>query len=276
LLTEQLMDFQLMVAARERCGDAASIAAFFGRYYGITSAIGTFLLFAISGRVLARLGAPQTLVITPIATIITASVAAIWPGFGTFVALRGTDRVLKSAIWTTATEQVQTPLGATQRSQSRALVRGVLGPLAYGTLAVVLGMLPDGLDMRWVAVGTGAGVTVLGAVILLACAARTFARCKRRSTIASSSSTIRTAPRNTSSIAKPVARSRASSPRAMTIARRSPPSFSPTRAAPRSTRSSRRKPSPIRTPRCASTRSKDCRAPENGSPRSRSARAKTP
>src|SRR5581483_5249816 len=167
LLTEQLMDFQLMVAARERCGDAASIAAFFGRYYGITSAIGTFLLFAISGRVLARLGAPQTLVITPIATIITASVAAIWPGFGTFVALRGTDRVLKSAIWTTATEQVQTPLGATQRSQSRALVRGVLGPLAYGTLAVVLGMLPDGLDMRWVAVGTGAGVTVLGAVILL-------------------------------------------------------------------------------------------------------------
>lgn len=165
LLTEQLMDFQLMIAARERCGDSASIAAFFGRYYGITSAIGTLLLFAASGRVLARLGAPQTLAITPIATIFMATVAIIWPGFGTFVALRGTDRVLKSAIWTTATEQVQTPLGATQRTQSRALVRGVLGPLAYGALAVGLAALPSGLDLRWVAGGTGVGSAILALVI---------------------------------------------------------------------------------------------------------------
>src|SRR5260221_26847 len=75
LLTEQLMDFQLMSAAREQCKDAASIAAFFGRYYGITSAIGTVLLLAASGRVLARLGAPQTLAITPVVAFGMAPIA---------------------------------------------------------------------------------------------------------------------------------------------------------------------------------------------------------
>jgi hypothetical protein len=168
LLTEQLMDFQMMVAVRERAsGDATAIASFFGRYYGITSALGTILLMGASGRMLARFGAPQTLAITPIADFVIATIAAIFPTFGTFVALRGTDRVLKSAIFTTSTEQVQTPLGAMQRSQSRALVRGVLGPLAYGALAVGLGSLPEGTHLRWVAMATGMGSLLLAAVIVL-------------------------------------------------------------------------------------------------------------
>lgn len=167
LLTEQLMDFQLMAAVRDRCGSSAAIASFFGRYYGLTSAVGMLLLLGASGRVLARLGAPQTLAITPIVTAVVAVVAALFPGFSTFVALRSTDRVLKQAVFTTATEQVQTPLGATQRTQSRALVRGVLGPLAYGALALGLTALPEGLDLRWVAGATGAGALLLAAVIVL-------------------------------------------------------------------------------------------------------------
>lgn len=167
LLTEQLMDLQLMTAARERHGDAAGIAAFFGRYYGVTSAIGVLLLLAASGRALSRWGAPQLLAVTPVLTLAIALIASVFPGFLTFVMLRGTDRVLKQAIWSTAQEQVQTPLGATPRAQARALVRGVLGPIAYGLLAVGLAALPSHLDMRWVAGATAVGTAIMSATILL-------------------------------------------------------------------------------------------------------------
>lgn len=167
LLTEQVMDLQLMAVARERCTDASSIASFFGRYYGVTSAIGVVLLLAASGRALSRWGAPQLLVLTPLATLAFALVATAVPGFVTFVALRSTDRVLKQAFWSSAQEQVQTPLGATPRAQARALGRGVIGPIAYGLLALGLTTLPAHLDMRWLTGATAAGTALMTLTIVL-------------------------------------------------------------------------------------------------------------
>jgi CRP/FNR family cyclic AMP-dependent transcriptional regulator len=165
LATEQLMDFELMSAARERCASPGAIAAFYGRYYGITSAIGMILSLGLSGRVLSRFGAPFTLALTPAITFVVATVAAVVPGFATIVALRATDRVLKQSIWTTSMEQVQTPIPPMQRTQSRAVIRGVVGPLAYGALALVLAALPETVDLRWLAGATAAGTLAMAIVI---------------------------------------------------------------------------------------------------------------
>lgn len=167
LLTEQIMDLQLMAVARERCTDATSITAFFGRYYGVTSALGVVLLLAVSGRALSRWGAPQLLVLTPLVTLAIALVATAFPAVATFVALRSTDRVLKQALWSAAQEQVQTPLGATPRAQARALGRGVVSPITYGLLALGLTTLPAHLDMRWLTGATAIGTLLMTLTIML-------------------------------------------------------------------------------------------------------------
>jgi len=163
LVTEQFMDYVLMTAAHERYATEASCAGFFGRYYGVTSAITLAVLLLLSGRVMLALGTSRTLLLTPITTIGVAAVAAIFPSFGTAVALRSVDRVLKQSIWSSASEQTQTPLPPVERVQSRALVRGVLAPAAYAVTAAILAFLPHA-SARSLAAATAVGVLVMAVV----------------------------------------------------------------------------------------------------------------
>jgi HEAT repeat protein len=167
LLTEQLMDFQLMSAARERYADKAEMAGFFGTFYGLTALASLLTLFGLSGRLLARLGAPAVLFITAALTSLIALGGAIAPGFALAVALRGTDRVLKQALWSSGAEQLQTPLPVVRRAQSRALIRGVLAPAAYAASALGLAALPAHLDLRFASLGCFCGTLLLGGVVAL-------------------------------------------------------------------------------------------------------------
>ena len=163
LVTEQFMDYVLMTAAHERYASEASCASFFGRYYGVTSAVTLAFLLLFSSRIMLALGTSRTLLLTPITTIGVAAVAAVAPSFGTAVALRSVDRVLKQSIWSSASEQTQTPIPPVERVQSRALVRGVLAPAAYALTAGVLAFLPH-VSERALAAATAAGVLVMGVV----------------------------------------------------------------------------------------------------------------
>lgn len=151
LLNEQLLDFALMAAAQKAIPDAESLSAFFGRYYAITSAIGLVLLAGASGRALAALGVTRSLLAAPLAILAAALVATVVPGLVAVVALRGVGRVLKQSLWSSATEQLQTPLPSVRRSQARAAVRGVLAPAGYAVGALALAALPPDLDLRWLA-----------------------------------------------------------------------------------------------------------------------------
>ena len=165
LLTEQLMDFQLMSAARERFTDKAEMSGFFGAFYGVTALASLLALFGLSGRVLAQLGAPVALLVVAGTTSVIALAGVIAPGFALAVALRGADRVLKQGLWSSATEQLQTPLPVVRRAQARALIRGVLAPAAYAVSAVGLAALPDHLDLRFASLGCLLGTLALGAVV---------------------------------------------------------------------------------------------------------------
>jgi len=166
LVTEQFMDFLLMTAAHERYASEASCAGFFGRYYGITSAVTLAVLLLFSGRVLLSLGTSRALLLTPLLTLGVAAAAAIAPTFFTALALRAVDRVMKQSIWGSASEQTQTPLPPVERVQSRALVRGVLAPGAYAMTAAALAMLPHGVDSRQLAVATLGGVAIMAVVCM--------------------------------------------------------------------------------------------------------------
>lgn len=151
LLTEQFMDFTLMAVAREELGDAEAISAFYGHYYGVTSAIGMLLLAGVSGRLLSALGATRSLLVTPLAVSVAALVAFLFPSLVSAVAMRGVGRVLKQSIWSSAAEQLQTPLSNVRRSQARSAIRGVLAPLGYACSAVALAFVPESIDTRWLA-----------------------------------------------------------------------------------------------------------------------------
>ncbi len=163
LVTEQFMDYALMTAAHERYATEASCAGFFGRYYGITSAVTLVVLLLASGRVMLALGTSRTLLLTPITTIGVAALAAIAPSFFMAVALRAVDRVLKQSIWGSASEQTQTPLPPVERVQSRALVRGVIAPGAYAVTAAILAFMPR-VSGRSLAIATLTGVVIMAIV----------------------------------------------------------------------------------------------------------------
>ena len=166
LLTEQLMDFLLMSSAYDRFRTADSCAAFFGRYYGITSAVTLVFVLFFSSRLLFGLGTSRALLVTPLLTIVGAVAAFVVPGFLSAVMLRGLDRVLKQSVWSSASEQTQTPLPPIERVQSRALVRGVLAPAAYAASAVVMSLLPRAPTSRELAAGTFLGVVAMAGLCL--------------------------------------------------------------------------------------------------------------
>ncbi len=167
LLAEQLMDFQLLSSAGERFSSEAEITAFFGRFYGVTSALGLVFQVALSGRLLARLGAVRGLIVTPATTVLVALVALVVPGFLPLMFLRGSDRVLKGALFSSAMEQIQTPLPMVRRAQARALSRGVVAPLAYAVAALGLAALGARSDPRSLTLLTLLLSLVIAAVILL-------------------------------------------------------------------------------------------------------------
>ena len=148
VLGEQLMEYQLLASVREHYGTPAAIASFFGRFFGVTSAITLIIQLGFSSRLLSSLGATQGLAVTPIATAFFALAGLIVPGFAPVILLRANDRVLKSALWSAAMEQTQTPLPVVRRAQARSLSRGVVAPLLYALNALGLAALPEQADLR--------------------------------------------------------------------------------------------------------------------------------
>lgn len=151
LITEEVMDYHLMSVARAELGDAESIAAFFGRYYAITSLLGVLLLAGPAARMLGALGPMGSLLATPLATAAVALFASIVPGLLPAVLLRGAGRVLKQTLWSNAQEQMTTPVAHARRAQARAATRGVLAPGGYAIAAVLLSLIPGHVDERWLA-----------------------------------------------------------------------------------------------------------------------------
>jgi hypothetical protein len=170
LVTEQFMDFHLMSMARVAYGDADGISSFFGTYYAATSFISLFLLAGPSGRLLSSLGATRSLLLFPSLIVGLATVAILLPGLTTAVLLRGCARVLKQSIWSSSTEQLQTPLSGVRRGQARSAIRGVLAPGGYAVTALLLAALPESADARIAA--TLAGLSALTMALVIARYAR--------------------------------------------------------------------------------------------------------
>ncbi|HEV8325368.1 MAG TPA: Npt1/Npt2 family nucleotide transporter [Myxococcota bacterium] len=165
LLVEQILDFQLMAAVRERYLAPAGITAFMGLFYGATGVITVLAQLGLSGRLLSRLSSARAVQVSPAVTAAGSAAFLLFPAFGLAAALRGSDRVLKQALGSPALEQIHIPIPPVRRAQARALVKGVLAPLFYALGGLAMQLLPATMSIRWLSLAT---VALAGASAVIA------------------------------------------------------------------------------------------------------------
>lgn len=166
MVLEQTMDFALLSAARELFRGDAAIATFFSQFYAVTSALSILTLAGAAGRVLSRLGGVRTLALMPLAIAVVSGIGILVPVFAVVVAYRGVGRVLKQAVWSASTEQLQSPLPATRKTQARQATRGVIAPIGYGIGSLALAALPPHVSIAWLAAITCALALVVYGVVV--------------------------------------------------------------------------------------------------------------
>ena len=158
LLTEQLLDFVLFATAQQELRTPEHIAAFMGVFFGVTGAL-TMLAPLVAGKVLAKLGSATTAQIPLGTALVLALALVVHPSFAAAVLSRGAFRVTESALGSAARGQMQTALPGTARSQSNALLKGVIAPAFYAVGGLGLKFAPT-IDLRWLAIA----VAVLAAI----------------------------------------------------------------------------------------------------------------
>lgn len=164
LLIGLLLDFQLFAVVQVRFdGDPERIAAFMGTFFGIAGAAGIIVQALLSGRVLTRMGGAKSSLSAPAIAVVASLAFLIAPVFFVAVFARGGYRVFKQSLASPARGQIQGVLPAVERSQSAALVNGVLAPLFFALGGLALKLLPADVDLRYLAVATIAlGVVSFG------------------------------------------------------------------------------------------------------------------
>ncbi len=166
MLLDALLDYGWMAAAHEAFPDEAELARHISTLFGVTSFIGLLFAFGGTSRLMSALGTSRALAFAPALALFAAACAAIVPG-AVFAALaRGTWRVLKRATWSTSMDQLQTPLPALRRAQTRTALRGVLGPAAYGITGLGLSAMPHD-EGPSLAFGLSAAMALFAVVVAL-------------------------------------------------------------------------------------------------------------
>jgi len=135
-----LVDFQFKAAA----GDfyrKDELGAFFGRFYGLCGAAALAIQMGVTGRMLERFGILASLLPLPLGLVLGSTVAFLFPSGWTTSLAKGSDSIFRYTINDASTQLLYVPVPAHQRGRAKALIDGILKPMA----GVVAGLLLVGL-----------------------------------------------------------------------------------------------------------------------------------
>jgi len=162
LLVEQVTDFQLFSLAQEVfASEPARIAGFMGVFYGVTGALSLAAPFALSGRVLARLGSTRSVAVAALWMFVLSLTFLAVPTFAVMVLLAAGDRVLKQSLSAPARTQILGAIPAVRRAQAGALLRGIVASGFALVGAGVLKAVQRQVPVRAFSFGTAALALVL-------------------------------------------------------------------------------------------------------------------
>ncbi|MEQ8277988.1 MAG: Npt1/Npt2 family nucleotide transporter [Deltaproteobacteria bacterium] len=131
------VDYLFKAAVAADHADAASLGAFFARFYAVINAVSLVVQLAIAPRLLRSLGVHRTLLFLPGALLFGAAGFAVFGGLVPAVLLKSADGALRHSVNRTGNEILYLPLTADVRARFKSFVEAV-GQRGGQALASVL------------------------------------------------------------------------------------------------------------------------------------------
>jgi len=137
-----IVDYQFMITVRESFGDENTLAAFFGSFYIYTGVAAFVLQFFLTGRLLQRYGIlfallflPGILLLMSVGMLLTT--APKWV-LSVATGAKGSDNVIRYSINNITFQLLYLPVPAEFRSRAKALIDGIIKPLAIGLSGLLI------------------------------------------------------------------------------------------------------------------------------------------
>jgi AAA family ATP:ADP antiporter len=153
-----LTDFVFKSAVRAEFA-GAHLAAFFGRFYAVANGCALLLQLLLVHHILAR-GVGPSLRILPIALMVASAGMAVFGTFGWAVAAKFLEPLLEFTINAAAVQMLYLAVQRQSRSQTRALVDGIVKPAAFAVAGVLLVLASGIVTLRAVAAIVAVGTVV--------------------------------------------------------------------------------------------------------------------
>ncbi len=151
-----IVDYQFMITARGSFGDENTLAAFFGTFYIFTGCAAFMLQFFLTSRLLQRYGILFALLFLPGILLLMSVGMLLASGpkwvLGAATGAKGSDNVIRYSINNITFQLLYLPVPAEFRSRAKALIDGIIKPLAIGfsglmILVLVMFISPQRLSL---------------------------------------------------------------------------------------------------------------------------------
>lgn len=151
-----IIDYQFMITARQSFGDENTLAAFFGSFYLYTGFAAFIFQFFITNRLLERYGIffallflPAVLLIMSVGILIVS--ASKWVLSATTCA-KGSDNVIRYSINNPTFQLLYLPVPANFRSRAKALIDGIIKPVATGLSGLLIFVLLTFVSTKYLSI----------------------------------------------------------------------------------------------------------------------------
>lgn len=155
-----IVDYQFKALAAEVYGKSAALANFFGTFYGSLGIVAVVLQFGVASRMLRRLGIQPSLLVLPVllfvSSLILGSAPLLFSVVVGFTMAKGSDNALRYTINNLSYNLLYGPLSWRLRRRARAMIHGIVKPLAIGLgagLIAVFSAFGSAQQLSWVSLG---------------------------------------------------------------------------------------------------------------------------
>lgn len=137
-----IVDYQFMITARASFADENTLAAFFGSFYVYTGVAAFIFQFFVTARLLKRFGILLALLFLP-GTLLLMSVGMLFVSsprwmLGAATGAKGGDNVIRYSINNSTFQLLYLPVPPEYRSRAKALIDGIIKPLAIGLSGLLI------------------------------------------------------------------------------------------------------------------------------------------
>lgn len=166
-LAVNLVDYQFKAAAEQNFSDKRELGAFFGRFYGICGAVALAIQMGLTGRVLERFGVLASLLPLPIGLCLGSVAAFISPSGWAASLAKGSDSIFRYTLNDASMQLLYLPVPQHLRGRAKALIDGILRPMAGVAAGLVLVALGHAASLGRLATNTGSDAVTTSIIVLL-------------------------------------------------------------------------------------------------------------